>query len=156
MLPQTVIDRQVSRQPDVSLLGVLEGHGVGPFLAEGLNEPFGLVVGAWRVGPGANVLELEDAAGFGKGLEDVGRSVVAHHLTTLDAMTVEPGQCPTQEAERCALMLIRQHLDLGERNDFINSHVDPVVSDASRAALLPVACDAVTTLRKRASFLTSM
>lgn len=56
---------------------------------------FGLAVGAWRVGPGANVLELEDAAGFGKGLGDVGRSVVAHHLTTLDAMTVEPGQCPS-------------------------------------------------------------
>ena len=98
MLPQTVIDRQVSRHPGVSLLGVLERHGVGPFLAKGLNEPFGFAVGPWRVGPGADVLELEleDAAGFGKGLGDVGRSVVAHHLTTLDAMTVEPGQCPSR------------------------------------------------------------
>ena len=95
MLPQTVIDRQVSRHPCVSLLGVLERHGVGPFLAKGLNELFGFAVGPWRVGPGANVLELEDAAGFGKGLGDVGRSVVAHHLSTLDAMTVEPGQCPS-------------------------------------------------------------
>ncbi len=58
MRPQTVIDRQVSRQPGVSLLGVLERHGVGPFLAEGLNEPLGLAVGPWRVGPGADVLEL--------------------------------------------------------------------------------------------------
>ena len=94
-LPQTVIDRQVSRQQGVSLLGILKRHGVGPFLAEGLNEPLGLAVGPWRVGLGADVLQLEGAAGFGKGLGDVGRSVVAHHLTTLDAKTVEPGQCPS-------------------------------------------------------------
>ena len=95
MLPQTIIDPQVSRQPGVSLLGVLERHVVGPFLAEDLNEPLGLVVGTWRMRPGVNVLEFEDAAGFGKGLGDLGRSVVAHPLMTLDAMTVEPGQCPT-------------------------------------------------------------
>ena len=51
MLPQTVIDRQVSRHPGVSLLGVLERHGVVPFLAKGLNEPFGFAVGPWRAGP---------------------------------------------------------------------------------------------------------
>ena len=112
MLPQTVINQQVSRQPGVSLLGVLERHGVGPFLAKGLNEPFGFAVGPWRVGPGADVLELEDAAGFGKGLGDVGRSVVAHHLTTLDAMTVEPGKCPTQEADRCTQLLTRKASDV--------------------------------------------
>ena len=112
MLPQTVIDRQVSRQPGVSLLGVLKRHGVGPFLAEGLNEPLGLAVGPWRVGPGADVLQLEGAAGFGKGLGDVGRSVVAHHLTTLDAMTVEPGKCPTQEADRCTQLLTRKASDV--------------------------------------------
>ena len=126
MLPQTVIDRQVSRQPGVSLLGVLERHGVGPFLAEGLNKPLGLAIGTWRVGPGADVFELENAAGFGKGLGDVGRSVVAHHLTTLDAMAVEPGQCTTQEANRCGLRLIGQNLDVSEPSGVINGHVDPV------------------------------
>ena len=114
MLPQTVIDRQVSRHPGVSLLGVLERHGVGPFLAKGLNESFVFAVGPWCVGPGADVLELEDAAGFGNGLGDVGRSVFAHHLTTLAAVTVEPGQCPTQETDRCALLLIVQHLEVIE------------------------------------------
>ena len=92
MLSQTAIDHQVSRQPGVSLLGVLERLGVGPSLAEGLNEPLGFAVGPWRVGPGLNALELEDAARFAKCLVDVGRPVVAHQLTTLDAMTVEPGQ----------------------------------------------------------------
>ena len=39
-----------------------------------------------------------DAAGLGKGLGDVGRSVVAHHLTALDALSVEPGHGAAQEA----------------------------------------------------------
>jgi len=40
--PDAVIDRQVSRQPGVSLLDVLERHRIKPFLAEGLDEPLGL------------------------------------------------------------------------------------------------------------------
>ena len=38
--------------------------------------PFGLAVGAWHIRPVSNVPELEDAAGFGKGLEDGGRFVI--------------------------------------------------------------------------------
>ena len=57
---------------------VLEQHRIGPFFAEGLDEPLGLTVGARCVGPGAYVLELEGAAGLDKGLEDTGRTVIAH------------------------------------------------------------------------------
>lgn len=56
MLPKSVINRQVSRQPRVSILGVLERHGVEPFLEMRLNEPFGLAIGPWGVKPGADVL----------------------------------------------------------------------------------------------------
>ncbi len=45
MLRESVIDRQVTRQPMVAFLRVLEGHSVGPFPAEGLNEPIGLAIG---------------------------------------------------------------------------------------------------------------
>ena len=86
MLPQTVINPQVLSQPGVLLLGVLESHGVGPSLAESLNEALGLAVGSWNLGPGANELELEDAAGFGKNLRDVGRSVVARHLMIINPL----------------------------------------------------------------------
>jgi len=41
VLPEPVIDRQVEGQPAVALLGVREGHGIGAFLAEGLDEPLG-------------------------------------------------------------------------------------------------------------------
>jgi len=37
VLPDPVIVRQVTGQPGVPLLGVLERHGIGPFLAEGLD-----------------------------------------------------------------------------------------------------------------------
>jgi hypothetical protein len=51
VLPETVIDRQVARQPLVAFLRVLERHSVGPFTAKGLDEPFGLAIGPWRVEP---------------------------------------------------------------------------------------------------------
>lgn len=58
MLPEPAIDRQVARQQPVTLLGALEGHRVGPPPAEGLDKALGLAVGAGRVGPGADVLEV--------------------------------------------------------------------------------------------------
>ncbi len=42
-----------------SFFGVLEGAGVGPFSACGLDKTFGLAVGAWGVGPYAAVLQPE-------------------------------------------------------------------------------------------------
>jgi len=66
VLPEPVIDREVTRQPVVAFLGVLEGHRIGPFLTEGLNKPLGLAVGAGRVRPGADVLEAKRFAGLGK------------------------------------------------------------------------------------------
>ncbi len=66
MLPETVIDRQVTGQPLVALAGVLERHSVGPFPVEGLDEPLGVAVGAWGVGPGADVLEAQGPAGLAK------------------------------------------------------------------------------------------
>lgn len=73
-------------------MGVMERRGVGPCLAEGVNETLGVALSRKRVCPGANVLELENTAGFGKGLAYVGQSVITHHLTTLKAMTVKPSQ----------------------------------------------------------------
>jgi len=77
-------------------------------LAEDLDEPVGLAIGARSVGPGADVLEFEDAGSVGKDLANVGRPVVAHHLTALGALAVEPGHSPAQEADRCGLLLIRE------------------------------------------------
>ncbi len=66
MLPETVIDRQVARQPTIAFLRVLERHPVGPFPADGLDKALGLAIGAGRVGPRTDVLEAQGLARLGK------------------------------------------------------------------------------------------
>jgi hypothetical protein len=142
VLPEAVIDRQIAGQPPVALLGVRGGHGVGPLLAQRLNEPLRLAVGSGRVGP-ADVPEAQGAAGLGERLGDIGGAVVAHHPPALDALGVEPGDCTTEKDDHRWLLLVPQHLDIGEAGGVINGHVDLVVTDAIGATLLPVAADSV-------------
>ncbi len=66
MLPEPVIDREVSRQPVVAFLGILKGPRIDPFLTEGLDRARGLSVGARRGSPGADVLEAKGFARLGK------------------------------------------------------------------------------------------
>ncbi len=60
MLPETVIDREVARNPAVALAGVLERHPVGSSSAEGLDKPLRFAVDAGHVGSGADVFEALD------------------------------------------------------------------------------------------------
>ncbi len=60
------MDREVTPQPVAAFLGVLKRHRIGSFLTEGLDEPFGLAVGARRVRPGADVLETKHIEGLVK------------------------------------------------------------------------------------------
>ena len=66
MLPETVIDRQVARQPLVAFLCVLARHSVAPFPAESRNKSLSFAVGAGLVGPGADVLEAQDLVSLNK------------------------------------------------------------------------------------------
>ena len=110
---------------------MLERHGVCPFLAQGLDESLGSAVGSWRVRPGADVPELEDSAGFGKGLGDTGRSVVTHHLTTFDALSVEPGHGPAEDADRRGLLLVSQNVHIGEPFGVVDGDIPSVIAHAS-------------------------
>jgi len=92
------------------------------------------------------VRELEDAASIGKGLGDISRAVFAHHLTAFDALAVEPGHGPTEEADCRGLLLVSEDLHIGEPCGVVDGHVDPVVTDACRTPLLMVAGNAVTHL----------
>jgi len=123
VLPQPVIDREVTRQPVVALLGVLKGHRIGPFLAKGLDEPFGLAVGTGCVRPGADVLEAKGFAGLAKAARQVSRTVVRHHLAALHAMAVEPGHSPAQEADRGGLLFVRQHFHVGQSGGIVDCNV---------------------------------
>ncbi len=75
-MPETILDRQVARQPQVAFLRVLERHSIDPFPAQGLDEPLGFTVGPGCVGPGSDMLEAQGFAGFGKAPGAVSKAVV--------------------------------------------------------------------------------
>jgi len=156
VLPDAVIDRQVSRQTGVWLVGDLKRYRISPFLAEGLDESLGLSVGGWRVGPGADVLEAEGSAGLDECFGEVGRAVVAHHLTAVDTLAVEPGHYTTQKTDRCCFLLISKNLHVCKPYGVVDGPVDPVVTDPSGTARYRLPMIRCPTSRKRASFLTSI
>lgn len=143
MLPEAVIDPQVTRQPVVPLLRVLEGHGVSPFPAQGLDKSLGFAVGAGRVGPGSDMAQPESAASLGERLGDVSGSVVAHDHAALDPLAVEPGKRPGEEADLGWLLLVLQYLDVGQPRGVVNGDMDLVVADAAGAPFLAITGDSV-------------
>jgi hypothetical protein len=80
VLPEPVIDRQVAGQPAVPFLGVLEGHGVGPLAAEGLNEALRFAVGSGRVGPGADVPKSQGVASLGERLRSLRKNQLSSRV----------------------------------------------------------------------------
>jgi hypothetical protein len=68
-------------------------------------------------------------------------------------MAVEPGNSTAQEADRCGLLLVRQHFHIGQSGGIVDRNVHKVVADAGRAAQLTVACDAVPDLAKTGQLL---
>jgi len=67
--PVLAIGRQVTGPPCIPLLGVLEWHAVSPFLEACLEKTLGIAEDEWCVGPGADLIELKDAACIGEDLE---------------------------------------------------------------------------------------
>lgn len=65
MLPKPVIEREVTRQPAVAFLGVLEGHHKGQFLAERQDKALRTSVSAGRVKLGTDELEAKGFKGLG-------------------------------------------------------------------------------------------
>ncbi len=106
MLLEAIIDRQLAGQPAVALLRIWDRHGVGPLAAESLDEPLSLAVGSGRVGPGADVPQLEDMASLGQRFVDVCRPVVAHHPAALDPLAVDPGDGTADKADHRRLLFV--------------------------------------------------
>ena len=78
MWPVPIVPMQPVGQVLGAASGCRIGDSVGPFPERGLNEALGLAVGLGRVWFGADVLELEIAAGLGESFRSVARSVVGH------------------------------------------------------------------------------
>ena len=63
-------------------------------------------------------------------------------------LTVQPGQSPAHKADCQGLLFVSKNLNVGQPCGAVDGDMDPVVAHASRAALLPVARDAVANLAK--------
>lgn len=96
----------------VAFLGALQGHRIGLFLSEGVDEQLGLAVAAGRVRPSAGLLEGKGFAGLGKAAREGSGTVIRNHFAAFDAMADEPGDSTTPEADRCSRPLVRWHFNV--------------------------------------------
>ena len=90
---------EVSPRPEEgkSFSGVLIEASVGPFADGGLDEAFGLAVSAGSVDAGANVFEIEFAAGLGEAVGIKAGAVVGHDAARSNAETGEVNHGLVQE-----------------------------------------------------------
>jgi hypothetical protein len=113
---------------------------VGPLAQAGLNEALGLAVGPRRVGPGAQMAQLQRAAGVAPGVAPIGRAVVGHDPLDRDALAGEPSDRALQERHRAGLAFIRQHFAVGQARGIVDADVHGLPAGAT-PAVPPVAGD---------------
>lgn len=126
----------------LALGGVLIGAGIGPFSQGGLDEAFGVAIGAWGIGSGASVLESEMLAGIGEGIGAIGRSIVGEHGFEVDAEPCVVGQGGVQEVQHRRACFIRVKGREGDTGVVVDGDMDILRSDALDG-VVPVAGHAV-------------
>jgi hypothetical protein len=109
-----------------------DGHGVGPFSLKRFDEPLGFDVRPAGVGLGADRLEIhQGAAGLSPLARATRGAVVRENTTADDPLRAEPVHSPGQEADRGGLLLVGQHLDVGQAGGVIHRDVDLLVASAT-------------------------
>src|SRR5918999_5693461 len=112
-------------------------RAVGPAAEHRADEPFCLSVGAWPVGPRAQVPQSQQPAGGGVDRRDIAGAVVAHHALHGDPVAgVEPDRA-AQEARGGHALLVREYLDVGQARGVVDADVHKL--PAGDAAALAVA-----------------
>ena len=108
----------VVMQPGVELkfsLGrVVVGAGVSPFSESGLDEAFGLAVGAWSVGLGETVFEVLPAESLAEEPVPVAGAIVGEHAADGEAEACVVGASQEEEEDRRAVGLVGQDGGEGE------------------------------------------
>ena len=95
-----------------ALLGAGVGAGVSPFSQSGLDEAFGLAVGARRVRAGEAMADAETTASIAEVVRAIARAVVGQQTTDADAERAVVTDGGMQESDGGGSALIGQ--DLGE------------------------------------------
>ena len=70
---------QPVRKCPSALFGAVIGAGVGPLSQCGLDQPLGLAVGSWRIGPGAQVTQAQTPQEPTEAPRLVAGAIVSHH-----------------------------------------------------------------------------
>src|SRR5215218_9748041 len=99
-------------------------RAVGPAPGERADEALGFAVGAWPVGPRAEVTQAEQLAGERVDGGTVGRAVVGHDALDGDAVTGVEGDCALEKRDRGDGLLIGQDFDVSQARRVIDADVD--------------------------------
>src|SRR4051812_15155302 len=119
-----VVAVEPSRQFGGALFGALVGAGISPFTQACLDKALGLAVGLGGVRSGADVLEAEPLAGFGKSSGSIARAVVRHDALDSHAQARIVGDRRLEEGNRALLTLVLHDLAEGNAGGIVNADVD--------------------------------
>ena len=125
--------------------GVLVEAGVGPLADGGLDEAFGLAIGAWGVDASAGVLELEIAAGLREQGGAEARAVVGHDAADRDAEVGEVGHGLAEEAAGGGRFFVRQQGGEGDAGVVVDGDIKKLPAGAA-GFILGIAGDAMAGL----------
>src|SRR3954453_6940772 len=122
-------------------------RAVGPGAEHRADEALGLAVCLRPVGPRAQMLQAEDAAGEGVDGRAIGTSVIRQHALDSDAVAAEEANGAAEEGDRGLRLLVAEYLDVGHPRGVVDTDVDVfpahlLVVAAGRVALARVALQA--------------
>src|SRR5271170_1854374 len=96
-----------------ALLRVIVGPSVSPFAQSGLDEAFGLAVGAGGIGPGKDVPHPAAAAQVGNKVRTVGGAVVSHDASDRDPKGLIVIEGAHKKGSSGILALVGQNFRIG-------------------------------------------
>jgi len=106
-----------------ALLRVIVGPGVSPFAHRGLDEAFGLAVGARGVGPGKDVPQPAATAQVGNKVRTVGRAVVGHDASYRDPEGLIVLESAHEKGRSGFLALVGQDFGVGHARMVVDADV---------------------------------
>ena len=129
-----VVMLQPGQEMLIAFVGVEVMANVGPLAQGGLNEAFGLAVGARSVGAGEAVLDAELEAGGAEVAGTIAGTVVGEQAANGDAVQGVEGECGVQEGDGGFALLVGQHAGEGKAGVIVDGDVQRLPAGELRAA----------------------
>src|SRR5215218_2431779 len=142
-------------QCECAVVARLVADGVSPVAQQGLDESFGLAVGARPIGAGADLPDVKAGTGRGEGLGEIAGAVVGHDAFDAHAALGEPSHGALEEACAGVAAFVVEDLDVRDAAVVVDGdvHTVPAVAPVSVSTGLGSARDAVSGPAKPAQLL---